>query len=183
MHGLPAAAGLKRITVSLDALDPVIFAAMSGGRGRVEDVLSGLEHAVAADFIRSRSTVWCSAASMNPKSCRWSNFRGSGQIVRFIEYMDVGNCAIAGSPRRWCLRASCWHRSTRAIAEPVDPAYRGRGRQSAIVLSMALAKSASFPQSVSHSAVIAPRARFRRTGVCHPPVCPRRPGSACLDTR
>src|SRR6201999_3370424 len=39
------AAGLKRITVSLDSLDPEVFAKMSGGLGSVEDVLNGIEHA------------------------------------------------------------------------------------------------------------------------------------------
>src|SRR6516165_4128481 len=39
------AAGLKRITVSLDSLDPEVFARMSGGFGGVKDVLDGIEHA------------------------------------------------------------------------------------------------------------------------------------------
>jgi cyclic pyranopterin phosphate synthase len=39
------AAGLKRITVSLDSLDPAVFSRMSGGFGGVEDVLNGIEHA------------------------------------------------------------------------------------------------------------------------------------------
>ena len=43
-------AGLRRLTVSLDALDPQVFADMSGRRGRVEDVLVGIDAAVAAGF-------------------------------------------------------------------------------------------------------------------------------------
>lgn len=39
------AAGLTRITVSLDSLDPAVFAAMSGGFGGVEQVLEGIEAA------------------------------------------------------------------------------------------------------------------------------------------
>ena len=39
------AAGLKRITVSLDSTDPEVFSRMSGGLGSVEDVLNGIEHA------------------------------------------------------------------------------------------------------------------------------------------
>src|ERR1700731_2005359 len=39
------AAGLKRITVSLDSLDPKVFAKMSGGVGGFNDVLHGIEHA------------------------------------------------------------------------------------------------------------------------------------------
>src|SRR5246127_898346 len=39
------AAGLKRITVSLDSLDPAVFARMSGGFGSPAEVLEGIEHA------------------------------------------------------------------------------------------------------------------------------------------
>src|SRR6185312_3876798 len=39
------AAGLKRVTVSLDSLDPAVFAAMAGGFGRLEEVLQGIESA------------------------------------------------------------------------------------------------------------------------------------------
>jgi len=37
-----SASGLKRVTVSLDSLDPAVFAAMSGGFGRIEDVVDGI---------------------------------------------------------------------------------------------------------------------------------------------
>ena len=46
-------AGLHRLTVSLDALDPKVFAAMSGGRGRIDDVLAGL------DAARGHRPCWC----------------------------------------------------------------------------------------------------------------------------
>src|SRR5690349_8855168 len=42
------AAGLKRITVSLDSLDPAVFARMSGGFGGLSDVLDGIAHAADA---------------------------------------------------------------------------------------------------------------------------------------
>src|SRR5690606_7866025 len=45
-------AGLRRITVSLDALDPARFRALSGGRGDVDDVLAGIAAAEAAGFDR-----------------------------------------------------------------------------------------------------------------------------------
>src|ERR1700740_650307 len=44
------AAGLKRVTVSLDSLDPEVFARMSGGLGGVEEVLAGIEHARRAEL-------------------------------------------------------------------------------------------------------------------------------------
>ena len=45
-------AGLRRITVSLDALDPQVFADMSGRRGQVGDVLAGIDAAMTAGFSR-----------------------------------------------------------------------------------------------------------------------------------
>src|SRR6516164_7461391 len=44
------AAGLQRVTVSLDSLDPEVFARMSGGFGGVEEVLEGIEHARRAEL-------------------------------------------------------------------------------------------------------------------------------------
>jgi len=86
------AAGLRRITVSLDALDPDVFAAMSGGRGQVGDVLAGIDAAVAAGFARLKINAvvqrGVNEAQMLPLLER---FRGSGHVVRFIEFMDVGD--------------------------------------------------------------------------------------------
>jgi GTP 3',8-cyclase len=86
------AAGLKRITVSLDSLDQEVFAKMNGGLGRVEDVLSGIEHARRAglDPIKINAVI---QRGMNDHTALdlVERFRGTGIIVRFIEYMDVGN--------------------------------------------------------------------------------------------
>jgi GTP 3',8-cyclase len=86
------AAGLKRITVSLDSLDPEVFARMSGGLGGVEDVLDGIEHARRAGLepIKINAVV---QRGLNDHTAvaLVERFRGTGIIVRFIEYMDVGN--------------------------------------------------------------------------------------------
>jgi cyclic pyranopterin phosphate synthase len=86
------AAGLKRITVSLDSLDPAVFARMSGGFGSPEEVLDGIEHARRAGLepIKINAVV---QRGVNDHSVLelLERFRGSGVIVRFIEYMDVGN--------------------------------------------------------------------------------------------
>ncbi|HYM42114.1 MAG TPA: GTP 3',8-cyclase MoaA [Steroidobacteraceae bacterium] len=86
------AAGLKRITVSLDSLDPGVFARMSGGFGSPEEVLEGIEHARRAGLepIKINTVV---QRGVNDHSVEElvGRFRGSGVIVRFIEYMDVGN--------------------------------------------------------------------------------------------
>jgi cyclic pyranopterin phosphate synthase len=86
------AAGLKRITVSLDSLDPDIFARMSGGFGGLNDVLDGIEHARRAglDPIKINAVI---QRGVNDHTALdlVERFRGTGIIVRFIEYMDVGN--------------------------------------------------------------------------------------------
>jgi cyclic pyranopterin phosphate synthase len=87
-----AAAGLKRITVSLDSLDPEVFARMSGGLGSVADVLAGIEHAHRAGLepIKVNAVI---QRGLNDHTALdlVDRFRGTGIIVRFIEYMDVGN--------------------------------------------------------------------------------------------
>ena len=45
-------AGLDRVTVSLDTLDPALFHRLSGGRGALDDVLAGIDSARAAEFPR-----------------------------------------------------------------------------------------------------------------------------------
>ena len=86
------AAGLHRITVSLDSLEPEVFAKMSGGFGGLDEVLDGIEHARRAGLapIKVNAVV---QRGVNDHTFMGlvERFRGSGVIVRFIEYMDVGN--------------------------------------------------------------------------------------------
>jgi cyclic pyranopterin phosphate synthase len=85
-------AGLRRITVSLDALDPQVFADMSGRRGRVEDVLAGIDAAVAAGFRRLKiNAVVQGGVNEDQVLPLVERFRGTGHVVRFIEFMDVGD--------------------------------------------------------------------------------------------
>src|SRR4029077_20891535 len=86
------AAGLNRITVSLDTLDPEIFAKMSGGFGGVAEVLDGIEHARRAGLAPIKiNTVVQRGVNDHTVLDLLEHFRGTGIIVRFIEYMDVGN--------------------------------------------------------------------------------------------
>lgn len=86
-------AGLRRITISLDALDDAVFSAMSGGRGRVRDTLAGIDAAVAAGFTRIKfNTVVQRGVNEDQVLPLVEHFRGSGHVLRFIEYMDVGTC-------------------------------------------------------------------------------------------
>lgn len=86
-------AGLHRLTVSLDSLDPERFRALSGGRGRLDDVLTGIAAAEAVGFDRIKiNCVVQRGANEDDVLPLVERFRGSGHVVRFIEYMDVGTC-------------------------------------------------------------------------------------------
>ncbi len=85
------AAGLDRVTVSLDALDEKVFSLMSGGRGRIERVLEGIDEAIAAGLTPIKiNTVLQRGINEHQALELVEHFRGTGVIVRFIEYMDVG---------------------------------------------------------------------------------------------
>jgi cyclic pyranopterin phosphate synthase len=86
------AAGLHRITVSLDSLDDVTFRAMNDVEFPVVRVLDGIDAAVAAGFspIKINMVVkrGVNDRDVLPMARR---FRGPDYILRFIEFMDVGS--------------------------------------------------------------------------------------------
>jgi cyclic pyranopterin phosphate synthase len=83
-------AGLQRITVSLDSLDAEVFKEMNGGRGDLDVVLRGIEAARAVGFPIKLNTVVERGKNDHTVLELVERFRGTGVIVRFIEYMDVG---------------------------------------------------------------------------------------------
>jgi GTP 3',8-cyclase len=86
------AAGLARVTVSLDSLDQDTFARMNGGFGRVSEVLEGIQHAQDAGLgpIKINAVIQ-RGTNEEGVLALVEHFRGTGITVRFIEYMDVGN--------------------------------------------------------------------------------------------
>lgn len=87
-----AEAGLKRITVSLDTLDPETLDRMSGGKAKLDDVLAGIAAAENAGFTDLKiNTVVQRGVNDHTIMPLLDHFRGSGHRVRLIEYMDVGN--------------------------------------------------------------------------------------------
>lgn len=87
-----AEAGLDRVTVSLDALDNKIFQAMSDSGVSVETVLSGIEAAASAGLTPVKVNMVVRRGMNDAQILPMArHFRGSGHILRFIEYMDVGN--------------------------------------------------------------------------------------------
>lgn len=86
------AAGLRRITVSLDALEPGLFAQLSDGKTQVGDVLRGIDAAAAAGLAPVKINVVVRRGVNEHQVLPIArHFRSSGHIVRYIEYMDVGN--------------------------------------------------------------------------------------------
>lgn len=86
------AAGLGRLTVSLDTLDETIFHQMSGEKGSVKEVLEGIRAAEVAGFdaIKINAVI---QRGVNDHTILdlVKHFRTTPHSVRFIEYMDVGN--------------------------------------------------------------------------------------------
>ena len=93
------AAGLQRVTISLDGLDDAVFRSMNDVDFPVADVLAGIEAARQAGLgldkqgnfsgIKINMVVKCgtNADQILPMA---RHFRGTGMVLRFIEYMDVG---------------------------------------------------------------------------------------------
>jgi len=84
--------GLRRVTVSLDSIDPATFASMSGGFAALDEVIAGIEAAIAAGLapVKVNSVV---IRGMNDATVLdlVERFRGRPVILRFVEFMDVGN--------------------------------------------------------------------------------------------
>jgi cyclic pyranopterin phosphate synthase len=86
-----AAAGLKRVTVSLDSLDDATFRAMNDVDFPVDKVLEGIDAAAAAGLAPLKiNTVVKRGANESSILPIVRRFRGSGHVPRFIEFMDVG---------------------------------------------------------------------------------------------
>ena len=119
-------AGLQRITVSLDSLDEEVFKQMNGLGLSVAPVLEGIEEA---------ARVGLSPIKINAVVQRGVNdhtilelarrFKGTGHVVRFIEYMDVGN--LNGWKPEEVVEASEIVSIINAEfpIEPASPNYRG----------------------------------------------------------
>ena len=87
-----AGAGLNRVTISLDGLDNEVFQSLSDVQRPVDEVLAAIDHAAAAGLGPVKvNMVVKRGANENQILPMAEHFRGSGHILRFIEYMDVGN--------------------------------------------------------------------------------------------
>jgi cyclic pyranopterin phosphate synthase len=85
------AAGLQRVTISLDSLNDAVFRRMNDVDFPVADVLAGIEAAQAVGFSRIKVNMVVKRGTNDHEIAAMArHFRGSGVTLRFIEYMDVG---------------------------------------------------------------------------------------------
>lgn len=85
-------AGLKRLTVSLDALDDAVFRQMNDVDYPVQKVLEGIEAARSAGFANIKVNMVVKKGTNDHEILPMArHFMGSGISLRFIEYMDVGS--------------------------------------------------------------------------------------------
>ena len=87
-----AAAGLQRVTVSLDAMDDAVFQRMSDSGVTVADILAAMEAATEAGLTPLKVNMVVRRGMNDDQILPMArHFRHSGHILRFIEYMDVGH--------------------------------------------------------------------------------------------
>jgi len=87
-----AAAGLKRVTVSLDGLDDEVFRRMNDVDFPVADVLDGIDAAEAAGLAPVKVNMVVRRGVNDHEIVPMArHFRAAGHILRFIEFMDVGS--------------------------------------------------------------------------------------------
>ena len=91
-------AGLQRVTVSLDGLDDAVFRSMNDVDFPVADVLAGIEAARAAGLGPIKVNMVVKRGTNEHEILPMArHFQGTGIVLRFIEYMDVG------ATNGWCM--------------------------------------------------------------------------------
>ena len=125
-----AAAGLRRVTVSLDSMQDAVFAAMNDVGFGVQGVLDGITAAAEAGLTPIKINMVVKRGVNEGSILDMArHFKGSGHTLRFIEYMDVG------TTNGWRLDDVVPARDIVQMLdqefgiEPVGPSYRGEVAQ------------------------------------------------------
>ena len=125
-----AAAGLHRVTVSLDSMDDTVFMAMNDVGFGVQTVLDGITAAAEAGLAPIKINMVVKRGVNDGSILDMAgNFKGSGHTLRFIEYMDVG------TTNGWRLDDVVPAQEIVEMLdqefgiEPVDSSYRGEVAQ------------------------------------------------------
>lgn len=119
-------AGLQRVNISLDALDDETFMKVNDVGISVQTVLDGINHASEAGF-ESVKVNMVVKKGMNDHSVlpMAKFFHGTGQILRFIEFMDVGNSNAWQSDSVMSSREIADAIHAELPIEPVQANYKG----------------------------------------------------------
>jgi len=123
-------AGLHRVTVSLDSLDDAVFQSMNDVEFPVAKVLEGIDAAAAAGLTPIKINMVVKRGANDHSIVDMArHFKGTGHILRFIEFMDVG------ATNGWRMddvvpSAEVVHRIDAEMPlEPIDPNYDGEVAQ------------------------------------------------------
>jgi cyclic pyranopterin phosphate synthase len=143
-------AGIDRINISLDALDAKTFGQLNGVGYPVEDVLSGVENACQAGFEQVKVNMVVQSgrneASVLPML---EYFIGKNVVLRFIEYMDVGNSNNWQNEDVFTAQQIKSLIETRYPIEALDANYRGevarRWKLSGLPMEFGIISSVSEP--------------------------------------
>jgi GTP 3',8-cyclase len=120
------AAGLHRITVSLDALEDEVFQAMTDVPVPVATVLEGIAAAAREGLTPVKVNMVVKRGANEEQVVKMAeHFRGTGHILRFIEYMDVGTTNDWRMDHVVPAREILERVGSRWPLEPLDPNYPG----------------------------------------------------------
>lgn len=125
MAGALADAGLRRITVSLDALDDATFGAISDTTVPVRTVLDGIAAALAVGLPVKVNTVLQRGVNDDRIEDLAGWARDSGVTLRFIEFMDVGTTNRWERDRVVPAAEVVERIAARWPIEPIDPEHPG----------------------------------------------------------
>jgi cyclic pyranopterin phosphate synthase len=121
-----ADAGLRRVTVSLDSHDPEIFRRMSGRDADPAQVFEGIDAAAAAGLTPIKINCVVQRGVNDHAIVELARrFRGTGHILRFIEFMDVGTLNDWRLPEVVPAKEIIERVGAEFALAPVEPNYPG----------------------------------------------------------
>ncbi len=122
-------AGLRRLNISLDAMDPVIFGKMNGRGTKPDIILKNIEIAKETGFQMKVNMVVQKGVNDQEILPMATYFKEQGVTLRFIEFMDVGNDNAWSFSQVVSKREIVDKLSNTFDLEPVDPDYFGEVAQ------------------------------------------------------
>jgi cyclic pyranopterin phosphate synthase len=119
-------AGLRRITVSLPSLKDEVFSKLVGRNVKVSHILEGIEEALRVGLKPVKVNV-CVVRGLNDGEIVdiAKFFKGMGVVVRFIEFMDVGNLNGWSLDRVFSVKEMLQLLKEHFELEPMEKSYRG----------------------------------------------------------